>query len=156
MNSLTLRALMALPQPLQQKVRAHRFDERDDLIGQVALELLEAGLDVAAVTNSTARLGQLGQVFNKARAAVRRFSQDPAHYSSRYGYGLEEEIDPDEVTAARTRRRGVERREIVLETARRAGITERAAQLRVKKTLARATANGDLFSGCENGGEEEE
>lgn len=150
--SLTLRALATLPPELQKKIRAHRFDNQDDLIGQVVLELLEAGLDVAAVTNSGARLGQLGQVFDRARSAVRRFTQDPAHWSA--GHGLDDEIDPADVMAARTARRGGVRREAVLETAKREGITERAAQMRLKKTIERARW-GDLFAGDENDGEDE-
>lgn len=143
MNALTTRALAFLPVELQQKIKTHQHDERDDLIGQVAVELLEAQAG-----------DSLDQIFKRARSAIRRFTQDPAHWSA--GFGLDE-IDPASVTAARTSRRGAERRETVLVLTAREGITERAAQMRVKKMIERLQTSGDLFSDNENddGGDEE-
>lgn len=139
MNALTARTLGTLPAELQQQIRAHRFDDLDELVQAAALALLEAK-----------RGDTLAQIFNRARSNVRRFSQDVAHHSRPLD-GVAEIADGggDEPSPLR-------RRDIAREIAREHGVTARRARQIVAEQIARAKTNRDLFADDGNDGDDGE
>jgi hypothetical protein len=139
MTSLALRALAALPVPLQtmarQHIAAHPCDDLGELVSEIAIALAELA----------DRATDAERVFARARARVRRASQDPAHYGApldieRHDIGVEQD---DETTALR-------RSDITREVARQHDVSLRRAQQLVRRQIER-TRLGDLFAGA--GGE---
>lgn len=138
MNALTLRTLRTFPQELQARCRAHRFmDELDDLVQACAVELLQAK-----------RTDTLAQIFNRARSACRRFTQDLAHYSRELDAELDAAPGNDGEPSPGG---GGRRREITRRVAEQQGVTRRRAQQLVAAQVKRAR-QGDLFSGEGNDG----
>ncbi|MHB1062835.1 MAG: hypothetical protein ACYC0G_13120 [Thiobacillus sp.] len=131
MNALTLRTLSTFPPELQSQVRAHRFDDIDELVQQVALALLEARRDDTIRT-----------IFNRGRSACRRFTQDLAHYCRALDAvaGLAA-ADAD----ADGQRRGLKRRDITRDIAETFRVTPQRAGQIVDEQLRRA-AQGDFFA----------
>lgn len=140
MNALTLRTLSTFPTEHQSQVRAHRFDDINELVQQVALALLEANSD-----------DTIRAIFNRARSATRRFRQNLAHYCR--SLDAVENIaagDVTETAAARTRR--LTTREITADF----GVTTRRGRQIVAAQIERARM-GDLFAdyGHDDDGEDE-
>lgn len=137
-DALTLRTLSTFPNELQHRIRAHaaRFGDLDELVQQVALSLLEASRD-----------DTMRAIFNRARSACRRFTQDLAHYNRALDAvaGLAAaDADDDQP------RRGLKRRDITRDMAETFRVTQRRAGQIVDKQLKRA-AQGDLFAGDGSG-----
>lgn len=140
MNALTLRTLLTFPTDLQHRIRAHaaRFGAGDDLVQDVAEALLEASRDDTIRT-----------IFNRARSANRRFTQDLAHY----GRALDAVADlaaADADADADGQRRGLRRRDITRDIAETFRVTPQRAGQIVDEQLRRA-AQGDLFAGDGSG-----
>jgi hypothetical protein len=133
MSSLTYRALAALPPALQalarQHIEHHPSDDINDLIGELALALLELA---DAATDAQ-------RIYNRARSRLRRQTQDPAHYSAQLDIERHDIEQDDEPTPIR-------RADIVREIAARQRVTLRRAQQLVRRQIERA-AQGDLFAG---------
>lgn len=132
MNALSHRVVATLSKTLQALIAAHRYDDLDELVQQVALARLEA----EAGDSDDA-------IFSRARSAVRRQTQDVAHWSVGHLDGFD--IATDDVIAARTARRGSERADLVREVAQLRKVTRRRAQQLVKTQLERVV-QGDLFA----------
>lgn len=131
MNALTLRTMRTLPAELQHRIRAHRFDDADELVQQVALSLLEASRD-----------DTMRAIFNRARSACRRFTQDLAHY----GRALDRVADLAAADADDDQpRRGQKRRDITRDIAETFRVTPQRAGQIVDAQVRRA-AQGDLFA----------
>lgn len=126
MNTLTLRTLLTFPAELQHRVRAHRLDNIDELVQQVALALLEASRD-----------DTMRAIFNRARSACRRFTQDLAHY----GRSLDGVANADTHTPAGAKKKRGIAREVSADF--RVGVA-RARQI-VRAQIERARM-GDLFA----------
>ncbi len=129
MNALTLRTLATFPAELQTWIRAHaaRFGDIDELVQQVAVVLLEASRDDTIRT-----------IFNRARSACRRFTQDLAHY----GRGLDGVAD----THTHAPDGGKKKREIARSISADYGVTTRRARQIIAAQVKRAQ-QGDLFGG---------
>lgn len=132
MNALTLRILSTFPAELQSQVSAHRFDDADELVQQVALSLLEASRD-----------DTMRAIFHRARSVARRFTQDPAHYGNSMDTVSGGPADYD-----RGRRGSRKRLRAQVEADLR--LTQRTAQRAIKRQIERA-AQGDLFAGDGSG-----
>lgn len=128
MNAITLKVFYSFTQEMQSLVHEHARDDIDELVQQVALELLRAQ------PNDTAQT-----IFARARSAVRRFTQDVAHYAREIDEQRDEIADERDASA-------LTRADCVREIAEREHITLRASQMRVKKQVERARL-GDLFAG---------
>lgn len=131
MNTLAVRTLLTFPADLQHRIRAHaaRHGDGDDLVQDVAEALLEAK------SGDTIRT-----IFNRARSANRRFTQDLAHYGRALDAVADLAAGADDQT-----RRGLKRREIARDLAETFGVTmQRAGQI-VDEQLKRAE-QGDLFA----------
>lgn len=132
--STTASAVLAtLPQALQSAIRQHTYaDDLDDLIAEAALQYVcapDAGPDV---------------LFARARARVRRYTQDPAHYGTVY----EPPADDTDEAAEEAQPTPLKRADYVREIARERGVTIRRAQQLVRQALERARECGDLFAGA--------
>lgn len=125
MNALTARTLSTFPAELQSHVRAHRFDDLDELVQQVALALLEAK------SGDT-----LAKIFNRARSATRRITQDPAFW------GRDVDID---AAAPIKKEEKIKKKQVVQQVAADQGVSDRRARQIVAEQLERAK-QGDLFS----------
>lgn len=132
MNALTYRTLATFPLELQSQVRAHCFDDLDELVQQVALALLEARRD------DTVR-----SIFSRARSAVRRFTQDAAHFGRDLAVA-DAAADDDEPQA-------LTRKQIRARIQADIGISTRGAQRMLKQQIERMRENGDLFVADESG-----
>lgn len=133
--SLHHQALATFPAPLAALIRAHRYtDEIADLVQEAALAML-------AAPGAPAQ-----QVYKSARAAVRRFSQNPAHY----GCSIDGISDGDTLDAAADA--PACRRQIRRQIEADLGISTRDAQRALKRQLERMRENGDLFAGNESEG----
>ena len=127
MNALTLRTLATFPSELQARCREHIYDDIDELVQQVALALLQA------------RAGDtLRVIFNRARSACRRFTQDAAHY----GRALDGVADTHTPACGGG---GEKKREIAREISADLGVTTRRARQVIAAQLRRAE-QGDLFA----------
>lgn len=138
MNTLTFRTLSTFPAELQSYALAHAYDDFDELVQQVALALLEAK------SGDTLRA-----IFNRARSACRRYTQDLAYY----GRGLDGIADPatdDKPDDEPPSGGGRKRRELTREIAADRGVTARRARQIVAEQVQRAK-RGDLFAGYESG-----
>lgn len=136
MNALSLRILATFPDGLQSLVRAHAYlGEIDELIQQVALALIEAR-----------HSDTLAKIFNRARSACRRYTQDLSHYSLGLD-GIAADDKPDDEPPPGG---GRKRREITREAAADRGVTTRRARQIVAEQVRRAK-QGDLFAGYEGG-----
>lgn len=136
MNALTARTLSTFPVELQAYIRARSYDDTEELVQQVALALLEARRD-----------DTMRSVFNRARSAVRRFTQNPAHYGrdiDGFADVATDDTDPTDPP------RGKKRRELAREIAADHGVSTRRARQIIAKQVRRAQ-QGDLFSGYESG-----
>lgn len=130
MNTLTFRALDALPPRLAALCRQHNRDEMDELVQNVALALLLAsGGD------------SLEEIFRRARATTRRFTQDVAHYARSLDVAPADDMAADD-GAATALRRG----DYVREVARARRVTLRRARQIVSEQARRAQVCGDLFA----------
>mgnify|MGYP000185608724 CR=1 FL=1 len=132
MNALTLRTLSTFPLELQHRIRAHaaRFGDGDDLMQDVA----EAWLSARSTDT-------LRTIFNRARSANRRFTQDLAHYARSLGAVADlAAADADDQP-----RRGLKRRDITRDLAETFGVTPQRAGQIVDAQLKRAE-QGDLFA----------
>lgn len=127
MNTLTLRTMRTFPDELQHRVRAHRFDDIDELVQQVALSLLEASRD-----------DTMRAIFNRARSVARRFTQDPAHYGNSIDAVSGGPADYDDG------RRG-SRKRLRAQVEADLRLTKRTAQRTIKRQIERAK-QGDLFT----------
>lgn len=139
MNALTARTLATFPVELQACIRSHHcshhYDDIEELVQQVALSLLEARRD-----------DTMRAIFNRARSAVRRFTQNPAHYGRDIdGFAGVADDDKDP-----TPPRGKKRRELAREIAADHGVSTRRARQIVAEQVRRAK-QGDLFAGYESG-----
>lgn len=137
LHSLHHQALATFPAPLAGLIRAHKYaDEIADLAQEAALAMLAAPGASAAT------------IYKRARSAVRRYTQNPAHYAAG-GDTLDALSDGDTLDAAadvpRTRRQI--RRQIEADL----GLSTRDAQRLLKKQLERMQENGDLFAHDESG-----
>lgn len=132
-NALTLRTLATFPPELQTRCRAHIYDDFDELVQQVALALLEARRD-----------DTLRAIFNRARSAVRRYTQNPAHYGRDID-GIAEDVAADYTPAG-----GKKQREIAREISADHGVTTRRARQIIAAQVERAK-QGDLFAGDGSG-----
>lgn len=134
MNALTFRTLNTFPLEIQALIRAHAYEDIDELVQACAVELLKARRgDETDLT-----------IFKRARSAVRRLSQDPACYA----IGIDdyaEVISAADTQAAVTARRGSERAGLVREVARLHKVSRRRAQQLLRRQVERA-ACGDLFA----------
>lgn len=139
MNALTLRTMSTFPDELQHRIRAHAYDDFDELVQQVALALLEAGRD-----------DTMRAIFNRARSACRRFTQDIAHY----GRDIEGIADVAD-TPTHTPDGGKKQREIAREIATDHGVTARRARQIIAAQLRRAR-QGDLFAGGGSDGSDDD
>lgn len=131
MNTLTLRTMLTFPPELQHSVRAHRFDDIDELVQQVALSLLEASRD-----------DTMRAIFNRARSVARRFTQDLAHHSRSLESVADVAADGGDDGAPRARKR----RKIAREVSADFGVTTRRARQIIAAQVKRAQ-QGDLFGG---------
>jgi hypothetical protein len=132
MNALTARTLATFPPELQAYIRTHSHDDVEELVQQVALALLEARRD-----------DTMRSIFNRARSAVRRFTQNPAHYGRGRGIdGIADVAADDKDTPPRG---GKKRRELTREIAADRGVTSRRARQIVAAQVKRAK-QGDLFA----------
>jgi len=135
--SLLHRALACLPQPLRDAIASHPHrDEICDLVSEVWLALAEA------------RPGEpLDRAYARARARVRRWTQDPAHYA--YSIDAADGVADGEVALSSGRPRALS-----AELADACGISRRTAQLHLQRMRAAAAAGQmDLFAW--GGGENE-
>lgn len=135
MNTLTFRTLSTFPPELQAQVRAHRFDDLDELVQQCAISLL-----TASATDT------LGDIFDRARSATRRITQDPAFW------GRDVDIDAD---APVKKEEKIKKKQVVQQVAADHRVSDRRARQIVAEQLERA-GQGDLFMCVENDDEESE
>lgn len=133
MDAMTRRALGALPPPLQAFVRSDKYNEAADLIGQLAIAWLEAAPE-----------DTLEKIYNKARSACRRFTQDKSHYSVSYDPLAHDVKTTDEQSEWAPTKRA----DRVKELAEHLGVTPRRAQQILKAQLEKAGRDGDLFAGA--------
>lgn len=140
MNTLTLRTMRTFPDELQHMIRAHRFGDIDELVQQVAVAILEARRD-----------DTMRQIFNRARSANRRFTQDLSHYAICMDSVAELAAADATADAGDDRpRRGLRRRDIARDIAETFRVTPQRAGQIVDEQLKRAT-QGDLFAGDGSG-----
>lgn len=133
MNALTFRTLGTLPAELQSQIRAHHFDDLDEIVQAAALALLEA------------RAGDtMSKIFSRARSATRRFTQDLAHHST----GID--AVAESAVAGRQEQTPMCRRDITREVAQQYGVTPRRARQIVAEQIERTKINRDLFVDDEN------
>lgn len=137
MNALTIRTLATFPPELQAYIRSHSYDDTEELVQQVALSLLDARRDDTMRT-----------IFNRARSAVRRFTQNAAHY----GASLDSVAD---VAAGNEQTTERKKRRIARELAADFGVTTRRARQIVAAQVKRAR-QGDLFSFSDDGSDDGE
>lgn len=141
MDYLTKAALLALPVGLQALVNSDRYNNKRELIQNCALEFLKA--------KST---DTLEQVYKRARARTRRFTQDIVHFSCAYDDGNRKHekalefhrnlfvMDEGEEEAAARKR--ADRTKAL---AKELGVSQRRAQQIVKQQLDDTKRQGDLF-----------
>lgn len=130
--SLLHRAIACLPQPLQDAVASHPHrDEICDLIGEVWLALaeLEPG-------------EPLERAYARARARVRRWTQDPAHYA--YSIDAADGVADGDVMLGSGRPRALS-----AELADAAGISRRTAQLHLQRARRMAAAGQMTLHGLD-------
>lgn len=133
--SLLHRALACLPQPLQAAIASHPHrDEICDLISEAWLALAEARPDEP-----------IERAYSRARARVRRWTQDPAHYAC--SIDAANDVADGDVILGSGRPRALS-----AELADAAGISRRTAQLHLQRARAAAAAGQmELFAwGGEN------
>jgi len=130
--SLIRRALACLPQPLQDAITSHPHrDEICDLVSEVWLALAEA------------RPGEpVEWAYSRARARVRRWTQDPTHYS--YSIDAANDVADGYVILYRGRPRALS-----AELADAAGISRRTAQLHLQRARAAAAAGQMMLHGLD-------
>lgn len=124
MNALTFSVLATFPLDLQHDIRAHAYDDLDELVQQCAISLL-----TASATDT------LGEIFARARSATRRVTQDPAFW------GRDVDIDAD---APVTIKKTIKKKTVVQQVAADQGVSDRRARQIVAEQLERA-GQGDLF-----------
>lgn len=136
MNALTARTLSTFPPELQSYIRSHHYDDIEELVQQVALALLEARRD-----------DTMRSIFNRARSAVRRYTQNPAHYGRDID-GFADVADDNDPT--NPPRGGGKKRDLAREIAADHGVTTHRARQIIAKQMERAK-QGDLFLEYESG-----
>jgi hypothetical protein len=141
MDQLTKAALGALPAGLQAFVNGDRYNNKRELIQNCALEFLKA--------KST---DTLEQIYKRARARTRRYTQDIVHFSCAYDDSNRKHekalefhrnlfvMDEGEEEAAVLKRS--ERTKALAETL---GVSQRRAQQIVKQQLDDTKRQGDFF-----------
>lgn len=137
--SLMRRALACLPQPLQDAIASHPHrDEICDLVSEAWIALAEA------------RPGEpIGRAYQRARARVRRWTQDPAHYA--FGIDTAGDVADGEVALSSGRPRALS-----AELADACGISRRTAQLHLQRMRAAAAAGQQELFGALTGGTDHE
>lgn len=123
MHALTARALALLPAPLQSFCKTDsKYNDIAELVSECHAQLLAADADTDLLT-----------IYQRARSACRRYTQDLSHYSRKFS-SIEHSVaapEPAEPTPDR-------RRDYVRRIAEERGVTLRRAQQIVKQMLADA------------------